>query len=226
MKFWVTAIPLLLSLGASVLVAACGSESKTPTATQNPAATPNPTATLQAESPGAIETEEPGGQQVLTAAQQLVNDGVKQHLSGNYSAAISLYNVALRLDGNREKAYLNRGFAYVRLGELERGIEDYDKAIALKPQWATPYANKADALVDLNLPQHALESANQAIRLDANLLHAYANRARAYTLLRRDADAAKDVTKAIQLGYSKSKLETEITRLKSIRVGATATPRR
>ncbi len=55
-----------------------------------------------------------------------------------YQSAIKDFDQAIRLNPQAD-AYFNRGFAYRKLGQLERAIEDYDEAIRLNPQHAEAY---------------------------------------------------------------------------------------
>ncbi len=43
---------------------------------------------------------------------------------------------------NRASAYINRGVAYTKKGEVDRAIADYTKAIALDPDDAEAYYNR------------------------------------------------------------------------------------
>ena len=68
-----------------------------------------------------------------TSAEAYVNRGNELYNQGDYQAAISDYDEAIRLDPNDAIAYYNRGLAKSELGDLEAAISDYDEAIRLQP---------------------------------------------------------------------------------------------
>ena len=72
-----------------------------------------------------------------TSAEAYVNRGDKSYNQGDYQAAISDYDEAIRLDPNDTRAYYNRGVAKSELGDSEAAISDYDEAIRLDPNDAT-----------------------------------------------------------------------------------------
>ena len=52
------------------------------------------------------------------------------------------FTKAIELDPDYAAAYYNRGFAYGKLGQYQRGIEDFDKAIQLDPDYAENYYSR------------------------------------------------------------------------------------
>ena len=68
-----------------------------------------------------------------TSAEAYVNRGDKSYNQGDYQAAISDYDEAIRLDPNDERAYYNRGAPKANWETLEAAISDYDEAIRLNP---------------------------------------------------------------------------------------------
>ena len=65
--------------------------------------------------------------------------GNKLAYAENYHGAIKLYNEALQLKPNFDKAYNNRGIEYALLGNFNQAIADSTKAIELNPNYAEAY---------------------------------------------------------------------------------------
>ena len=68
-----------------------------------------------------------------TSTEAYVDRGNKLYNQGDYQAAISDYDEAIRLDPKYTIAYYNRGSAKNELGDSEAAISDYDEAIRLNP---------------------------------------------------------------------------------------------
>ena len=52
----------------------------------------------------------------------------------NYEQAVSDCSEAIKRKKNNHIAYINRGAAYMGLGQYEQAIEDYTRAIEFKPR--------------------------------------------------------------------------------------------
>ena len=60
-------------------------------------------------------------------------------------AAIDACTSIISLDPNNNGAYVNRGIAYRRAGDVDRAIADYDEAIHLNPRAADAFNNRGNA---------------------------------------------------------------------------------
>jgi tetratricopeptide (TPR) repeat protein len=58
---------------------------------------------------------------------------------GHYEEATRAFACAIRLDPLNARAYLDRGMAYERMGNVEQALADYDRAIRLLPEDAKAY---------------------------------------------------------------------------------------
>ena len=58
---------------------------------------------------------------------------------GQYEEATRAFACAIRLDPLNARAYLDRGMAYERMGNIEQAIVDYGRAIELLPEDAKAY---------------------------------------------------------------------------------------
>ena len=104
---------------------------------------------------------------------------------GDYEAAITDYDAAIRLRPDYVNAYYNRGVAKAKLDQYAAAITDYDAAIQFKPDYTKAYFSRGLAKRSLNKTteakqdfQTALQLAKQAgnVKLEGtieNLLHRF-----------------------------------------------------
>ncbi|MEN6467687.1 MAG: tetratricopeptide repeat protein [Smithella sp.] len=116
---------------------------------------------------------------------------------------IEYLNNAIKLQPDYTDAHINRGSAYIILGQYQLAIADINQAMRLKPDDAYYlYYNRANAYSALGLYQRAIEDYNEALRqkpddiLDGS---AYRSRGNAYAMLGQYQLAIEDYSKAIQL---------------------------
>lgn len=95
--------------------------------------------------------------------------------------------------------YRKRGFAYKRLKEYERAIEDYNRAIDLLPDYARAYASRGSAYRSLRDFEHALADYNRALELWPNYVWVYAGRGRTYSHLKEYQQSIQDLNHAIEI---------------------------
>ncbi|MEL7079523.1 MAG: tetratricopeptide repeat protein, partial [Cyanobacteria bacterium J06582_2] len=116
--------------------------------------------------------------------------------------AIADYSKAIELNPDLAEAYVNRGNAYLNLGEYQEAIADYNKAIELNPGDADAYINRGNAYLNLEEYQEAIIYFNKAIELNPNYPNsalAYFNRGNAYGNLGEYQKAITDYNQAIEL---------------------------
>ncbi|MBX9772401.1 MAG: tetratricopeptide repeat protein [Candidatus Obscuribacterales bacterium] len=111
-------------------------------------------------------------------------------------------NRAIELDPKSADAYSTRGFAFVRLGQYQKGLEDSNKAIELDPKSAHAYSTRGTSYNNLGQYQKAVEDYTKAIELDPKLHSAYCNRGAVYDRLNQPKKAIEDLTTAIELDPS------------------------
>ncbi|NER36823.1 MAG: tetratricopeptide repeat protein [Oscillatoria sp. SIO1A7] len=97
------------------------------------------------------------------------------------------------------KAYYNRGFERLDMGDFEGALEDYDRSIQLNPQQATAYNNRAMAKYNLANPEGAIEDYTKALRLNSTEWVTYFNRGVARYHLEDYQGAIADYNDAIRL---------------------------
>jgi len=84
---------------------------------------------------------------------------------GQYEEATRAFACAIRLDPLNARAYLDRGMAYERMGNIEQALADYDKAIELLPEDAKAYYIRGLTLQRLGRYPEAKEDLTVAAEL-------------------------------------------------------------
>ena len=82
----------------------------------------------------------------------------------------------ISLDPRNDGAFVNRGIAYRRAGDVDRAIEDYNEAIRLNPGAADAFNNRGNAFRTRDELDRALRDYDEALRLDPHYAHAFNNR--------------------------------------------------
>lgn len=122
----------------------------------------------------------------------------RQCLADRLPAAIEACTSIIFLDPRNDGAFVNRGIAYRRIGDLDRAIRDYDEAIRLNPFAADAFNNRGNAFRARNELERARRDYDDAIRLNPRYPHAYNNRG-IIDLERGDFDrAVADFNRAIR----------------------------
>ena len=90
--------------------------------------------------------------------------------------AVEACTATIFLNPTSDGAFVNRGIAYRRRGDLDLAIRDYTEAIRLNPQAADAFNNRGNAYQNSGDFEHALADYDEAIRLNPAYAHAYNNR--------------------------------------------------
>jgi len=85
--------------------------------------------------------------------------------SDDIPGAIRAFARAIRLDPDYARAYLNRGMAYERIGNLQQAVADFNKAIDLEPEAGKIYYIRGIAHRRLGMAKEALEDLRKAATL-------------------------------------------------------------
>jgi tetratricopeptide (TPR) repeat protein len=120
----------------------------------------------------------------------------------DYKAAIVHFDRAISLDPKYASAYVNRGWSYDNLGQLQEAVADYSKALSLDPKnaWAAwAYAHRGSAYENLGQHQKAVDDLNKATKLDPKYALAYYHRGIAYKSLGQHQKAIDDYSRVIEL---------------------------
>ena len=138
------------------------------------------------------------GKQSISAETYFLWGNVKGEL-GQYAAAISDFDIAIRLKPDYAEAYNNRGAAKYLLGQHFAAISDFDIAIRLKPDYAEAYNSRGLAKGKLGQHAAAISDYDTAIRLKPDYALAYNNRGNAKAELGQHFAAISDFDIAIRL---------------------------
>ena len=114
---------------------------------------------------------------------------------------------AIRINPQYPYTYRDRGWAYYKLGQYERAIQDYDEAIrlnsALIPQdpytLTRSYSDRGLAYAALGQHERAIQDYDEVIRLDPQDAFSYNIRGDAYYKLGQNERAIQDYDEAIRL---------------------------
>lgn len=118
----------------------------------------------------------------------------------NPKLALECADKALSINPSYPPAYLNRGSAYMMLGQPEKALADFDQTVKLNPGLSQAYFNRALACEALGRYRDATDNYTVVIESNPNDAEAYVRRGAAFFDLLEDAQACKDLEKACQLG--------------------------
>lgn len=136
---------------------------------------------------------------VLAADTGAQTNAWRQCAADSSVAAIDACTLVIFLDPRNDGAFVNRGIAYRRAGEIVHALRDYDTAIQLNPSAADAFNNRGNAYRDLHALDKALRDYDEAIRLDPGYAHAYNNRGIVMLEMNEPAFAVADFDRAIVL---------------------------
>ena len=100
----------------------------------------------------------------------------RQCLADASPATIDACTALIQSNPWNDGAYVNRGIAYRRLGDIDRAIRDYDQAIRVNPRAADALNNRGNAFRAREEYDRAMRDYDEAIRLDPHYAHALNNR--------------------------------------------------
>ena len=118
---------------------------------------------------------------------------------GEFKDAIKVYDAVIRLAPNFADAYINRGKARRKLGNLEGAIKDYNMAIRLGDDYAYVFFNRGYVKSNLGDKKGAIKDYDKAIRLDPAYGNALLNRGVAKSDLGDEKGAIEDYNTVIHL---------------------------
>ena len=99
-----------------------------------------------------------------------------QCLTDATPAAVDACTAIIVLDPSDDGAFVNRGIAYRRVGEIDHALHDYQEAIRLNPGAADAFNNRGNAFRAKQEFALAIRDYDEAIRLDPHYAHAFNNR--------------------------------------------------
>ena len=109
--------------------------------------------------------------------QEFLKQGINQARSGNYEAAIALFDRAIASNSNISQAYYHRGLAYYDLGNIQQAIADYNQSLDCNSQQVEVYFSRATAFLALDNIQNSIIDLQVIFSLDSDYDKAYKLRA-------------------------------------------------
>jgi tetratricopeptide (TPR) repeat protein len=113
--------------------------------------------------------------------------------------AVDDFAQAIRLSPNPVRAYIERGSAYLHMGNYNSAMADFNQAIRFDPNYAEGYNSRALVYYQNGNFDRALTDFNQALSLEPAYATAYYNRGLVYTHQGDHERAIIEYTKAIEL---------------------------
>ena len=132
-------------------------------------------------------------------AQKHFDQAMKLILSGKYEGAIAEFTKAIELNPQLDRAYTNRGIAWMEMGNYDRAIDDCNKATELNPGQYQAYASRANAWRFRGDFDRALADHTKAIELNSNVAILYNNRGATWANKDDFERAIADFTRAIEI---------------------------
>jgi tetratricopeptide (TPR) repeat protein len=132
-------------------------------------------------------------------ANNLFQHGLTALRSRNYQEAVKLFSEALEHHPSFEshRALLcNRGYAYARLNQMAKAMEDYAQAIQFDPKYAEPYYDRGIAERAQGQLDEALSDFSEALRLNPRFAQAFIARASVFVRRHDLVKAAADYGEA------------------------------
>jgi tetratricopeptide (TPR) repeat protein len=109
----------------------------------------------KAASPSAVEIE------------SMAENGLQLYRSGDYTAALEMFDTVVKADPGNPAAYDARGSIYAALNDNEHALSDYNRAIQLDPSFAQAYYNRGRVYSLLKRYDEAIADLEKSIELDA-----------------------------------------------------------
>jgi predicted O-linked N-acetylglucosamine transferase (SPINDLY family) len=125
--------------------------------------------------------------------------GIIAAQTGDFAAAVALFDEVVLLEPRNAAAHNNRGNSLRALKRPADAVASYDQAIALQPDHAATYSSRGNVLFDLQRHEEALASLDKAIALGFNHPAAWHVRGNALYSLERFQEAVASYDRAIAL---------------------------
>jgi tetratricopeptide (TPR) repeat protein len=116
-----------------------------------------------------------------------------------WSQAVGLFDKTIKKSPNNPNAYVGRSRAYLRLGELDKALEDANKAIEIKPDSAIAYGQRAIIYKLQGKYDEALADFKKSVQLDSDYYWAHSHLADLYSRRGDQDKALESIQKALDL---------------------------
>ena len=135
----------------------------------------------------------------MTTLRELFRTAVRQHQSGQFSAAEQAYLQILQQNPRHAQSLHLLGVVELQTGRLADARNHIEQAIQVGPATAAFYGNLGTVCVSLKKPAEAIVAYERAIELDASFVDAHYNLANTLRELSRFEEAESAFKRAIEL---------------------------
>lgn len=137
-----------------------------------------------------------------------------------YEQAIEAHKMALGINPNNYKAWVNLGIVYRLTSELKEAEKCYQKALQISPCYPQLHASLGALYIFTGEPHKAIKALKKSIQLDAQLPVAHSNIALAYAMVGLFEAAGNSLRQAVVLGYQNwEAIRDRINNLRSLEEG-------
>jgi tetratricopeptide (TPR) repeat protein len=116
-----------------------------------------------------------------------------------WSSELTLWNDTISKSPDKERPYINRGFAYAHVNDFDKALADFDHALVINPNSAMAYYNRGLAYYYKNEHERAVSDYTTAIRFYPKYWQAFYNRGLAHTQKGQFDPAVNDYSEVIKL---------------------------
>jgi tetratricopeptide (TPR) repeat protein len=123
----------------------------------------------------------------------------KTHIPGDDAGAVVDCSKAIELDPDECAAYVNRAFAYAKMGDMDRAIEDWNRLIERMPRNVEAYDLRGLMKLMKGDFAGAIADCSKSIDINPDYHKAYATRGLAQLLQGKDNEAQRDFERCLEL---------------------------
>jgi Tfp pilus assembly protein PilF len=126
--------------------------------------------------------------------QEKFTEGIKLFIGKNYQEAVERFSEVIEKKPDFALAYVSRGSAYSRAGNLDNAMGDFNKALELRPDYPRAYHLRGLLYEKKGEDNKALEDFNRAIELNPDYGAAYYSRAGLHAKMGHEEEAREDIS--------------------------------
>jgi tetratricopeptide (TPR) repeat protein len=112
---------------------------------------------------------------------------------------LTLWNDVISKSPDKARPFINRGFAYTSLGQMDKAIDDYTRAIEINPEFTDSYYNRGLAYGTIGQFDKAIADYSKAMEIDPAYTKAYSGCGVAYYNLGQWDKAIAEYSRAIEI---------------------------
>lgn len=119
--------------------------------------------------------------------------GQKAFLRGDLATSIKAFSEALKQGDHPFHSNLNRGIAYLKIGQFVRAVEDFDTVISKNNPHDQAFFYRGIAKLNLEKNEEAIDDLDSSLALNPERGAAYLARGLAHSALGHTREAEKDI---------------------------------